>query len=52
VAITAWYQDPRGNPLPTVQAAAAGLYVIPVMLIFLFAQRYFIRSVVASGVKG
>ncbi|MGR6919814.1 carbohydrate ABC transporter permease [[Actinomadura] parvosata] len=52
VAITAWYQDPRGNPLPTVQAAAAALYVIPVLLIFLFAQRYFVRSVVASGIKG
>ncbi|KAB2341600.1 carbohydrate ABC transporter permease [Actinomadura rudentiformis] len=52
VAITAWYQDPHGNPLPTVQAAAAALYVLPVMLIFLFAQRYFIRGVVGSGVKG
>lgn len=52
VAITAWYQDPRGNSLPTVQAAAAALYVVPVLLIFLFAQRYFVRSVVASGVKG
>ncbi|MFF5967911.1 carbohydrate ABC transporter permease [Streptomyces collinus] len=52
VAITAWYEDPHGNPLPTVQAAAAGLYVLPMMLLFLFAQRYFIRSVVSSGVKG
>lgn len=52
VAITAWYLDPRGNPLPTVQAAAAALYVVPVLLIFLFAQRYFVRGVIASGVKG
>ncbi|MEU6904138.1 carbohydrate ABC transporter permease [Streptomyces coeruleorubidus] len=52
VAITAWYEDPHGNPLPTVQAAAAGLYVLPVLMIFLFAQRYFVRSVVSSGVKG
>ncbi|MFI0446507.1 carbohydrate ABC transporter permease [Actinomadura sp. 6N118] len=52
VAITAWYEDPHGNPLPTVQAAAAALYVLPVMLIFLFAQRYFIRGVLGSGVKG
>jgi ABC-type maltose transport system permease subunit len=35
-----------------VQAAAAALYVTPVMLIFLFAQRYFIRSVVTCGIKG
>jgi multiple sugar transport system permease protein len=52
VAITAWYRDPHGNALPTVQAAAAALYVVPVLLIFLFAQRYFIRSVVSSGIKG
>jgi multiple sugar transport system permease protein len=45
VAITAWYRDP-------VQAAAAALYVIPVLVIFLFAQRYFVRSLVMSGVKG
>lgn len=52
VAITAWYRDPHGNAIPTVQAAAAALYIVPVMVIFLFAQRYFIRSVVTSGVKG
>jgi len=52
VAITAWYQDPHGNVIPTVQAAGAVMYVIPVLLIFFFAQRYFIRSNLGSGVKG
>jgi len=52
VAITVWYQDPHNNVIPTVQAAAAVLYVIPVLLIFLFAQRYFVRSSVGSGIKG
>jgi ABC-type glycerol-3-phosphate transport system permease component len=52
VAITQSYRDPHGDYIPTVQAAAAALYVVPVMLIFLFAQRYFVRSVVTSGVKG
>jgi multiple sugar transport system permease protein len=52
VAITSWYKDPRGDSIPTVQAAAAALYVTPVLLIFLFAQRYFIRSVLGSGIKG
>lgn len=52
VAITAWYRDPLGNAIPTVQAAAAALYVVPVLLIFLFAQRYFIRTALGSGVKG
>ncbi|GAA4720571.1 carbohydrate ABC transporter permease [Phytohabitans rumicis] len=52
VAITQAYRDPHGNYIPTVQAAAAALYVVPVMLIFFFTQRYFVRSVVMSGVKG
>ena len=52
VAITAWYQDPNGNVIPTVQAAAAVLYIVPVLLIFFSAQRYFIRSTVSSGIKG
>jgi ABC-type glycerol-3-phosphate transport system permease component len=52
VAITQSYRDPHGDYLATVQAAAAVLYIIPVMAIFLFAQRYFIRSVLSSGVKG
>lgn len=52
VAIAAFYLDPHGNPDATVQAAAAALYVLPVLVIFLFAQRYFIRGVVGSGLKG
>jgi len=47
-----WYQDPHGNPIDTVQAAAAGLYILPVLAIFMVAQRYFIRSALSSGVKG
>jgi len=52
VAITAFYQDPNGNAIPTVQAAAAVMYILPVLLIFFFAQRYFVRSTVSSGLKG
>jgi multiple sugar transport system permease protein len=52
VAIAAFYLDPHGNPDATVQAAAAAMYVVPVLVIFLFAQRYFIRGVASSGLKG
>lgn len=52
VAITAFYQDPNGNTIPTLQAAAAVMYIVPVLLIFFFAQRYFVRSTVSSGIKG
>ncbi len=51
VALTQ-YLDPHGNPIDTVQAAAASLYILPVLILFMFAQRYFIRSVVSSGIKG
>jgi multiple sugar transport system permease protein len=52
VAIAALYTDPVGYTIPTIQAAAAIMYVLPVLLIFFFAQRYFIRSSVGSGIKG
>jgi multiple sugar transport system permease protein len=52
VAVTFSYFDPHGNGIPTLQAAAAVLYVVPVLLIFTVAQRYFIRSALGSGVKG
>ncbi len=52
VAITAWYQDPNGNVIPTLQEAAAVLYIVPVLAIFFFAQRYFIKGIVSSGIKG
>lgn len=52
VIITQAYLDPHGNGMVTVQAAAALLYVLPVLVIFLFAQKYFISSALGSGVKG
>jgi ABC-type glycerol-3-phosphate transport system permease component len=52
VAIAAFYLDPHGSPDETVQAAAATFYVLPVLAVFLAAQRFFVRGVVSSGVKG
>jgi multiple sugar transport system permease protein len=52
VAMTAGYIDPHGNPLITVQAAGALFYVIPEVVLFFFAQRYFVRGIVTSGLKG
>lgn len=52
VAMTAGYIDPHGNPLITVQAAGALFYVIPEVILFFFAQRYFVRGIVTSGLKG
>ncbi|GLI27121.1 sugar ABC transporter permease [Agromyces rhizosphaerae] len=52
VATASGYLDPRGNGLPTIQAAGAVLYLLPVVIIFLFAQKQFMGSSVSSGVKG
>ncbi|MDN4476877.1 carbohydrate ABC transporter permease [Demequina sp. SYSU T00192] len=52
VATASGYLDPLGNGLPTIQAAGALLYLLPVVFIFLFAQKRFMGSAVSSGVKG
>ena len=35
-----------------LQMAAAALMILPVVLLFFFAQRYFIRGIVLTGLKG
>jgi ABC-type glycerol-3-phosphate transport system permease component len=52
VALAAGYVDPKGNTLPNVQAAGALLYILPEIVVFFFAQRYFVRGIVTSGLKG
>ncbi len=52
VAMTAGYLDPHGFPIVTVQAAGTLLYIVPEILLFFFAQRYFVQGIVTSGLKG
>jgi len=52
VAMTVGYLDPHGNPLTTVQAAGSIVYILPVLIVFFFAQRSFVRGIATSGVKG
>ena len=52
VGISIGYLDPHGNGLATIQAAAALIYIIPEILVFFVAQRYFVRGIVTSGMKG
>ncbi|MET9660665.1 carbohydrate ABC transporter permease [Streptomyces sp. NPDC006510] len=44
--------DSYGAPVWNVQLAASTLTVIPVLAVFLVAQRWFIKSIVNSGLKG
>ncbi|MBE3561851.1 MAG: carbohydrate ABC transporter permease [Ktedonobacteraceae bacterium] len=52
VAMAGGYVDAHGNALITLQAAGTLLYIIPEVVIFFFAQRYFVRGIVTSGIKG
>ncbi len=46
------YVDPRGNPLQTVTMAGVVLYVLPLIAFFAFAQRFIVRGIVTTGIKG
>jgi multiple sugar transport system permease protein len=52
VAITLGYRDAHHNLLPNVQAAASLLYVLPMILLFFGAQRFFVRGITSTGLKG
>lgn len=50
VALT-HYEDPTAGPLWGVQMAATTLSVIPVLLVFFFAQRHVVSGLTAGGLK-
>ncbi len=51
VAVTINTQDPHGSQTDLL-AAATIIYLLPIIIMFLAAQRYFIRSIVTTGTKG
>ncbi len=52
VAISNGYTDASQNVLTNIQAAGTIFYILPVLLLVFFAQRYFVRGIVTSGLKG
>lgn len=46
------YVDAYGGPIWNVQLAATTLTVIPMLIVFLFAQRQFIQGLAQTGLKG
>jgi multiple sugar transport system permease protein len=46
------YVDAHGNPLQTVTMAGVVLYVLPLIAFFAFAQRFIVRGIVTTGIKG
>lgn len=51
VGLSEGYTDPAGNPLFNLLAAGAVMYVLPVVALFVVAQRAFISGFVTSGMK-
>ncbi|MEQ4209450.1 carbohydrate ABC transporter permease [Actinopolymorpha sp. B9G3] len=46
------YVDAYGGPIWNVQLAATTLTVVPVLLVFLFAQKQFVAGLAHTGLKG
>lgn len=46
------YVDAYGGPIWNVQLAATTLTVVPVLIVFVFAQRQFIQGLAQTGLKG
>jgi len=51
VAVMTAYVNEGGTPVPELQAAASVMYVVPILLIFLIAQRGFVAGMSTSGLK-
>lgn len=46
------YQDQYGEALYNAQLGATTLTVIPILIVFLFAQKQFVESLARAGIKG
>jgi multiple sugar transport system permease protein len=51
VAVMTTYVSAAGTPSTNLQAAASVMYVVPILLIFLVAQRGFVAGMSTSGLK-
>lgn len=51
VAISSGYTDRLGHPFPTLIAAGSLLFALPVIVLFLVLQRYFVQGFATSGLK-
>lgn len=52
VAIASNYVNEHGTLLVNIAAAGAIIYVFPVLVLFFMAQRFFVRGIATTGLKG
>ncbi|MBP0573094.1 carbohydrate ABC transporter permease, partial [Mycobacterium tuberculosis] len=46
------YVDAYGGPMWNIQLAAATLTALPVLLVFIVAQKHFVEGLAHTGLKG
>lgn len=52
VGLGTLYLDPKGMTLYTIYMAALVVYLLPMLIIFLFGQKYIVQGIVTTGLKG
>jgi multiple sugar transport system permease protein len=52
VAVARYYVDPKGMAINTLQTTATVLYILPMLIIFLLAQKYIVQGIATTGLKG
>jgi len=52
VLLSTAYTDPKGYALDTLTLAAIMVYIMPMVIVFFFAQKYIIQGIVTTGLKG
>lgn len=52
VAVGRYYVTPRGMAINTLQTAATVMYLTPMLVIFLFMQKYIVQGIATTGLKG
>jgi ABC-type glycerol-3-phosphate transport system permease component len=46
------FRNPQGHPYTTWTLAANIVYAMPLIIVFFFAQKYILKGVVTTGLKG
>lgn len=52
VVLVSAFKNPQGVDLKTISLAASVIYILPLIVVFFFAQKHILRGVVTSGLKG
>lgn len=52
VAMATAFRNPQGFDYKTISLAANVIYILPLIVVFFFAQKHILKGVVTSGLKG